>query len=67
MAQSIRRWMMPKFHILVSECFGVTYEVEADSMDEAEKNFNNGSDWGIEVDRENVDWMHVSTEEVKDE
>ena len=56
---------MSKFHILVSECFGVTYEVEAESIKEAEHNFNHG-DWGIEVDRENVDWMHVSTEEVKD-
>ena len=58
---------MPKYHILISESFGITYEVEADSAKEAEDKFNSGEGWDREIDRESVDWMHVSTEEVKDE
>jgi tRNA U34 5-methylaminomethyl-2-thiouridine-forming methyltransferase MnmC len=54
-----------KYHILISESFGITYEVEADSIKEAHKKFDQGSEWK-EVDRESVDWMHVSTEEVDD-
>tara|TARA_R110002020_G_scaffold78727_3_gene197799 strand:+ start:1670 stop:1849 length:180 start_codon:yes stop_codon:yes gene_type:complete len=59
--------MMPKYHILISESFGITYEVEADSIKEAENKFDSGEGWEKEIDRESVDWMHVSTEEVKDE
>jgi len=56
-----------KYHILISESFGITYEVEADSIKEAEDKFNSGEGWDREVDRESVDWIHVSTEEVKDD
>jgi len=56
-----------KYHILISESFSITYEVEADSVKEAENKFNSGEGWDREIDRESVDWIHVSTEEVKDE
>ena len=56
-----------KYHILISEDIAITYEVEADSIKEAEDKFNSGEGWDREIDRESVDWIHVSTEEVKDE
>jgi hypothetical protein len=58
---------MTKYHIVISEDIAITYEVEADSVKEAEDKFNSDEGWDREIDRESVDWIHVSTEEVKDE
>ena len=57
-----------KYHILISESFRITYEVEADSIKEAEDKYYSRNEWrDSEIVRESGEWVHVSTEEVEDE